>query len=87
MTADKRNEIPWPPTPASPVRSYYRCAPPYDHFWAYYNGETWVGDPVRLPWYRVPVPWARGRAPRWAVLATFGAAGVVVVLSLIAKLV
>lgn len=52
-----------PPTPTSPVRSYYRYPAPHDDLWLYYDGETWVGEPRTLPWLRQPVAWARGRAP------------------------
>lgn len=60
-----------PPTPTSPVRSYYRYPAPHDGLWLYYDGETWVGEPRTLPWLRQPVSW-RGRAPVWSFLAVLG---------------
>ncbi|MCI0158854.1 hypothetical protein KNO15_19305 [Leifsonia shinshuensis] len=52
-----------PPTPEAPVASFYRYPSPHEHFWLYYDGGTWVGEPRTLPWYRRPMAWARGRAP------------------------
>lgn len=57
-----------PPTPNAPVPSYYRYPPPRQNLWLYYNGETWVGEPRTLPWYRKPLTWARGRAPIYQVV-------------------
>ena len=62
-----------PPTPTSPVRSYYRYPAPHDDLWLYYDGGTWVGEPRTLPWLRRPVAWARGRAPVWSFVAAIGA--------------
>ena len=56
-----------PPTPRAPVRSYYRCPRP-SKLWVYYNGETWVGKPRELPWYRTPIPFMRGRPEVWTYL-------------------
>lgn len=71
------NGIHLPEVPDKPVAGYYRCPGP-DGFWTFYNGERWVGDPVRLPWYRHPVPFMRGRPPVWA------AAGFAIVAAVVA---
>jgi hypothetical protein len=54
-----------PPTPEKPIPSYYRYPDPHHDLWLYYDGETWIGEPRTLAWYRQPLPWARGRAPVW----------------------
>ena len=66
----QREDIGLPPTPDQPVPSYYKYPEPNGQYWLYYNGETWVGEPVALAWWLRPLSWARGRAPAWTVLAT-----------------
>jgi hypothetical protein len=41
----------------------------------YYDGETWVGEARELPWWRKPVDWAFGRAPR----GSFAIIGILIV--------
>jgi hypothetical protein len=60
-----------PSSPAQAVASYYRY-PGDSEWWLYHDGTTWVGEPKVLPWYRKPVAWAVGRAPRWTFLVVFG---------------
>jgi hypothetical protein len=85
MNPTPARPVPWPPTPPRPIPSYYRCPPPNEDLWAYYDGTKWVGDPIHLPWYRVPVGWARGRAPCWAVLSALRLALVVAAGALLVK--
>ena len=72
-----------PPTPDTPVAGFYRCTGPEPR-WMYYNGETWVGEAVELPWYRRPMPAVPGRPPVGALIAfcVVVAAGVVIWLQL-----
>lgn len=72
-----------PPTPATPIRSYYRYPVPNDNLWLYYDGERWLGEPQTLQWFRRPLGWARGRAPVWALLVIFGVIGAGVVLMVV----
>jgi hypothetical protein len=58
-----------PATPEKPVAGYYRCPSPEPR-WMYYDGRSWVGEPVALPWYRRPMAGVRGRPP-WGALIVF----------------
>lgn len=69
-----------PPTPASPIASYYRFPPPSNK-WMYYDGERWVGPARTLPWYKRPVSWARGRTPAGVVVGIGVAMALVVVVN------
>ncbi len=60
---ESRASLGVPPTPKAPVASFYQYPSPHSQLWLYYDGGTWVGEPRTLPWYRRPMPWARGRAP------------------------
>ena len=65
-----------PPSPETAVVSYYRYHNDSD-WWMFHDGTKWVGDPVRLPWYKKPVTWSVGRAPRWAHVAILSIMGLV----------
>ncbi|SKC69101.1 hypothetical protein [Okibacterium fritillariae] len=68
---DKPAEGEFPDSPEIAVASYYRY-PGDSEWWMFHDGTTWVGDPVRLPWYKKPVSWSVGRAPRWAHVVMLG---------------
>lgn len=78
-----RDDIGVPPTPDAPVPSYYQYPEPNAEFWLRYNGETWVGEPVILAWYRRPMSWARGRAPVWSMLAILALIAIGVLVNLL----
>lgn len=67
-----------PPTPNKPYPGYYRFLPPDDDLWLYYDGSTWIGDPVQLPWWKMPMEWAVGRTTRGQALVTLGLMGLMV---------
>ncbi len=73
-----------PPTPAKPVRGYYRLRPA-TNLWVYYDGETWVGDPVPLPWYSTPMTGLRGRPPVAAALIFAAVVTIGIVVSLLVR--